>query len=75
MLTPALKALWHGKADDCDALPEGAPGTATSPITPGSPGSDPAAFEERAAILEYEAGFPREEAERRAAAMIGQRGN
>ena len=34
---------------------------------------DPDAFEERAAILEFEAGFSREEAERRAAAMVGAR--
>jgi hypothetical protein len=30
-------------------------------------------FEERAAILEYEAGFPRQEAERRARQMMRER--
>ena len=39
-------------------------------LAPIAPAVDPDAFEERAAILEYEAGFSRDEAERRALALL-----
>ena len=43
---------------------------APEPLPPLVPAFDQDAFEERAAILEFEAGFSRDEAERRARAML-----